>query len=128
MLPKIKIHFTITGSFDPDKFTEDIGLKPTNTWKAGEAVQDTLIIRKKDGWKLTVAESESHYLDLEINNLINFLKPYRLQITSFCKKFNLKIEFSCVIYTENEFPSIYFDKELLENIRSFNAEIDIDLY
>lgn len=129
MIPKIEIHFTITGSFDPDKFTEVTELKPTNTWKTGEKVQKTLITRKHDGWKLSTAETNSHDLDVEINKLISLLEPYKLQITNFCKESNLNIEFSCVINTEdNEFPSIHFDKKLIDNIKSFNAEIDIDIY
>ena len=129
MIPKIEVSFKVTGKFDPDKFTKDIRLKATRTWRAGESVKDTLITRKFDGWAFSNDASHSHDLDIEITKLISFLKPYRSKITNFCKKHNLNSEFSCVVTTEeNEFPSIHFSSDVIEDINVFNAAIDIDIY
>ncbi len=129
MTPKIIIHFKITGNFNPDELTEAVCLNPTNTWKSGEMVKNTLIVHKYDGWKLSTPEIHSHDLSTEINNIILLIAPYKLQLTNFCNKYHLNTEFSCVLTIEDdEFPSIHFDKELLNNLKSFNAEIDIDIY
>ena len=129
MIPKIEIQFKITGSFDSEEFTKEIGLKPTHVWRAGDSVQKTLITRKTDGWRISIAEKSSYDLDVEINNLILLLAPFKLSIIDFCNRKKLKAEFSCIITTEdNEFPSMHFGKGLLEEVLDYNAEIDIDIY
>ena len=129
MAPKIQTHFKVTGCFNPKEFTNKTGLTPTNTWKKGEVVQNTLVTRESDGWKLSTDEIITHDLDAEIKNLISLLSPSKIPIVDYCARNNLNAVFSCVIYTEDdEFPSIHFDRELLEDIRAINAEIDIDVY
>lgn len=129
MTPKIQIHFIITGNFDPINFSKIMDIDPTIIWKKGEAVLNTKIIRKNDGWKLSTTEIMSYELDIELNKLISTLEPYRSQITNYCHQLRLNIEFSCVIITDgNEFPSICFNKELINKINNFEAEIDIDIY
>lgn len=129
MIPKIEVYFKVTGKFNPNNFTEDIGIKATRTWRAGDSVKNTLIIRKFDVWEFSNDASHSHDLDIEISKLISFLNPYRSKITNYCKKNKLNSEFSCVVTTEeNEFPSIHFSSDLIKNIDAFNAEIDIDIY
>jgi hypothetical protein len=128
MTPKIKVYFIVTGRFDPDEFTKAIGLKPKIVWRAGETVQNTLIKRKSDGWKITIDETASYDLDVEVKKLISVLDPYNVGIAHYCKENDLNAEFSCVVTTkEDEYPSIHFDKKLLKKIKSFNAEIDIDI-
>lgn len=129
MTPKIEMHFNVIGNFNPDNFTKATGLIPTSTWRTGEGVQGTLITRKFDGWKLSLGEIYSHDIDIQFKKLISILMPYQLSILSFCKKNNLNIEFSCVVTTEgDEFPSVYFDKKLINDINNFEADIDIDIY
>lgn len=129
MTPKIEVHFIITGRFNPDEFSKNIGINATSTWRSGEAVNKTLITRKFDGWKISTDSALSHDLDAEITKLIELIKPYRLKINNFCSRRHLNSEFSCVITTtDNVFPSIHLDRNLIDNIKAFNAEIDIDLY
>lgn len=127
MTPQIQTHFIITGIFNPEELTDTIGLDPTKVWRAGETVKDTLVSRRFDGWKLSTPEVSSYELDEEIKKIISFLDPHKLKIREYCAKHNLNIELSCIITTEEgEFPSVHFDRKLIEDINNFNAEIDID--
>lgn len=130
MATQVRISFIITGvGVNPVDITSYIGVKPTETWHAGDRIQESELKCKYDGWCLSSDREDSLYLDEQVQSILNKIQPHTTKIKQLCNKLNLKIEVACAVYIENnEIPSIHFDEEIVKIIADLRAEIDIDLY
>lgn len=129
MKTSIKIHFTLTGKFEPEEITSSLCIVPTKTWRFGDLIDNTHATYKHDGWRLSSDETESLDLNEQIMKIINVFHPYSLQLKEICKKLDLDSEIACAICIENDqYPSIHFNREVLSKISDMNTEIDIDIY
>jgi hypothetical protein len=129
MATKISIDFILTGKFDPDKITTLMGIKPTNTWKLGDSIQNTKLRRKHDGWKLSIDKEESLDLNEKIESFLMQLESYSMPLKEIYEKLNAKAEIACAIYIEDEqVPAIHFNHETIKRVSDLGAEIDVDFY
>ena len=129
MKTSIKVNFIITGKFIPSEITCALGVKPTDTWRQGDVYKDTLVTFKHDGWELYSDEIESLDLNGEILKIINLIYPYSFQLKEITKRLNLDIEVACEIWVEDyQYPTIYFEREVLSKLVDLNAEFGISIY
>ena len=124
-----RLHFTLTGKFDPDVATREIGLNPTKVWRFNEKIQNTKLKHKQDGWRISSEEVESINVGEHINGLIEKIFPFKKRIVGICQSLELNPEISCEMeINEDQYPIIHFDKETIQKIFELGAEIDLDLY
>ncbi len=129
MNTSIKIHFSLTGKFDPNDITTTFDGLPTKTWRFGDLIERTIAKYKHDGWEVSSDEIESLDLNEQVKKLVDTLHPYSSELKEIIGKFNLYSEISCEIWVENDnYPAIHFDHQVLARILNLNAEIDIDIY
>lgn len=121
--------FTLTGpSFDPAEVTRRIGLEPTKTWKTGDRVQGTQILRKHSGWVWAMPREESLDLGKQIAALLEQLGPFVSRINEVRHELGLGAEISCAIYIEGQTPAVHFDRSVMSLASQLEAEIDLDIY
>lgn len=129
MNPKIIVHFTLSGRFDPEEITLSLGVKPSRIWRYGDPIQNTLLKYKHDVWRISTDEKESLDLQECIQTLLDLIHPYSSGLIKVSSRLNLKSEIACVINIEgDQVPAIHLNKEIIEAITELNAEFDIDLY
>ena len=129
MASSIACHFTVTGSdFDPEAFTERIGLTPTDTWHKGDPVGESLIRMKHSGWRCTVPRRSSLDLGESLRALLAEVLPFADSIRDECDRLHLSAEIACVLFVGTPTPAAHFDSEILRGIARLGAEIDLDLY
>ena len=49
MPPEIYVSLILTGSFDPSQVEKEIGLSPETSWREGDCVPKTKLVRKSCG-------------------------------------------------------------------------------
>jgi uncharacterized protein DUF4279 len=129
MASSVACHFTVTGDdFDPDDFTRRVGLTPTDRWRVGDIVGESVIHRKHSGWRCSLPRRSSLDVGDRIRTLLTELLPFADAIRQECKRSHLKAEISCVIFVGTPAPAAHFDSEILAGAARLGAEIDLDLY
>lgn len=134
MKSEVSVSLTLTGiDLEPEKITEEIGIKPSEIWRKGELVDPRAIIRyKENGWRLLSPLENSNRIadpnDLEIltRSLLEKLQPVWDNVVKTCSQYYT--ELNCVIYVSDQVPAIHFDADILEKLQQLNAAIDVDLY
>lgn len=128
MVPSIKIAFTLTGdAFDPELVTRVLGIKPTATWRKGEVVPRTTVRLKHDGWRIATEEVETVDLPSQVRRVLEKVMPHAHSVRKVCEELNLSAELNCIVYVDDEFPVIHFDRDILQSIIALNAEVDVDV-
>ena len=129
MATRISAALTLTGSgCEPDEISKQVGTTPTETWKLGERIQNTMLRREHNGWSLSTGLQESDDLGQQMRTLLDQLRPYFFELKDCCTRWNLNAEIACVIYSEGEIPAIHFDHDIIEGFAELGAEIDVDFY
>lgn len=124
----IKIVFSAFGSaFEPEDFTEFIGIIPTNYWKKGDIISNYKKNRKRKEscWEYLI-HSETIFFEEISNILVDIFKP---KITDINKFNNISIKFDIILeIAEQQGISLYFNIPFLNMVNSLNGEIDVDIY
>ncbi len=130
MATRILAEFKLTGTnFNPEEVTSLLGIVPTKTWRKDDQTLDSLLTRKRDGWRLSTGEEESLDLNNQLRPVLDQLKPHFSKIKDVCARLHLEVEMGFAVNVENgETPALHFDKDIVQIAADLNAEIDIDLY
>ena len=129
-MSRIKCSLVLSGdSFDPRQISEEVGCKPTMSWKKGEPIGISRRLRKECGWKLSVEVSDSDELGLVLRKLACLLHPMKVALKSAIRQHNLDVEVACSIYlSDGLVPSMHLDRTLVAMLWTYSAVLDIDLY
>ena len=103
-------------------------MEPTGTWKTGDRVQGTQILRKHSGWVWSTPREESIDLGEQVAALLERLGPFLSRINEVREELGLEAEISCAIYIEGQTPAVHSDRSVLKLINQLEAEIDLDIY
>ncbi|WP_041234005.1 DUF4279 domain-containing protein [Cylindrospermum stagnale] len=120
--------FTLTGfDSEPDEITRILGILPTKTWKIGDVIEKSILLRQKNGWVLESQLEKSADLESHIKDVLARLKPSWEKLVEICPQYYAEI--SCVIYCyDAQGPVFHFKKEIIKSALELNAEIDVDYY
>lgn len=126
-MDEIKVSINVT-DFDctPEEISKILSIKPSKTWVEGDGVDGlTQLKRKQNGWQLNSRLSCSNSLEKQIQSLIDDIscnKDKFLLLPSKCT-----VEIACCIYVEDGMPEISISSNLIKEISSISACIDIDI-
>ena len=124
----ICVAITLTGQgVVPADITHHVGLPPTETWRAGELIGKTVLVREHDGWVYAIDQQETCDFEPVMIRLLDTLEPFRERLQSAATRFGLDPEISCVIYTSSSMPSLNFSVNTLVRISMLRCSMDIDI-
>jgi hypothetical protein len=104
-----------------------VGLYPTETWRLGESIQETRLIRKHDGWVFGLPQRETHDMDGLLRELLEVLEPYRERLQNAIERFRMTPQISFGVYIRGETPACYFGADTLNRLADLQASLDVDL-
>jgi hypothetical protein len=121
---KVRLH-VIDSPLSHDEITKLVGVKPTRTQIAGNAIPSGTKKPVKV-WTLEAVSDRSAPLHEHIESLMALMKP----ATSHLQKISrgASVLLSCVIYDFTRDVALGFSKEAVESLGAMGAEIDIDYY
>jgi hypothetical protein len=125
-LPSVAVSFRLVGfSTSPNEVTKALGVSPTTTWVAGDAIQPGTRRRSENGWMLQ--SGDDHALDLEasILSLLNRLPSSSSGI--FKAVGPCHVEITCGISARDQTPAINLKPATLQRIADLGATLDVDI-
>lgn len=131
-MTQIKLTLAIFGDVINLKLLNDIvKVSPTSFWEKGDIISNRKngLVRQETCWEFTKGFIQT--LDFEdiSSQFIELLKPNIHLIENYINENNLHAKIYIVVEIVNdEKPSLFISKNLMELILRMNGEIDIDLY
>lgn len=126
--PLVEVALRFTGQgFAPEDVTRLVGLTPTKTWRLGDAIQQTQLRRKCDGWVIGLPSREAYDMDNVLRELLDILAPHEDRIAEAARQFALAVEISVGVYISGETPASLFSADTIRRLSSLQASLDIDL-
>jgi hypothetical protein len=124
---KVFVRFLITDfNVKPSEITDLVGIAPTKTWEEGDLKFSKGTIKyKSNGWELYISDSDVLHVEILLKRLIFLLLPYQKQIALLE---NVTKVISIIVYSNNQMPSLSYDRECLEFIVAIKATLDQDIY
>lgn len=128
MKSEIKVYFRIVGfPMSPEVLTDKLGLKPTDTWKKGDAGRIAKTTFKNNGWELSSGLNKSVDLKTHVGTLLDNITPFKKNFVKVCSEY--PPDLICVVYSYGgDRPAIVFERDIIKELTELNASIDVDLY
>lgn len=129
-LPQIWVSLVVRGgAFDPDEFTERVGVTPTQSYRAGEPFSNGKGRRRSDGWRLSVEPRRTREVDGMLEELRGLVTIAPAQFRQHCTELGLHPE---VLITPEPHsaevsPSVHFSAEFVAWAAELGALIDVDI-
>lgn len=132
---QVMVEFCLFGDeFPKDYLTDTLEIKPTETYKMGEAIKRNrtstkTIYRKETAWILSMDYQESLDIEIQMDQIFRPLRNKVAIINQLKTEYKLECKIFIVIIMENgDSPGLYLDNEQIEFANRVKAEFDIDLY
>ena len=134
-LPYVEVSFIIEGKFDVQKFSEEIGISPSET----RGINDWPDVIKKNTslpkelqprcvWCISQKAERCNKIEIPINKIIFQLISKEQKIIEFCNKNNLISSLCITIYGEAmNLPEIVLSSKIVSYFGELNSEISFDL-
>lgn len=126
---EILTYFKITGEFEPDEITKELGLVPISTWKKGE--------QRKTGvytfslWEFNALEKQNNaFADEQMRETIAPLIEKTDVLRTLKEKYGLTYTLEVVpkFYSTREKPILSPPKEVIDFCSLTDTMLDIDYY
>lgn len=124
------IQFSGNDDFPLDVVTENLGVKPTSTWKVGDRVNNhTPLERYYTCWKYESRKLETLDPEDVLRPILDVFKFKVDTINQLKEELNLDVQIELVIVMENgQTPGLVIYPEFSGFASAINAFIDIDMY
>jgi hypothetical protein len=120
------VYFCVSGSFDPDKITERIGVSPTKTYREGELIPKTTMKRKTSEWSLYSRLERSSSLEQHIVDVLDQLDSKGAAFEKLSSELNGVMEL--VGYFNSHYPGLVFDRDMVRRFARYSLSVDFDFY
>jgi hypothetical protein len=126
MTQQISVDLRITSSLlSREDLASRISLAPTRTWRLGDPIEKTSLVRRSHGWELLSGLDETASLEVQLTNLLAKIEPIQAEIAALRDVADVLI--SCAIYCSSQ-PELYISRELIQRISNIGAALDFDVY
>ena len=125
-----KMEIIISGDqkFDPDFLTKKLNIIPDITWRIGDNIGRSSLLRHVNAWVLSVNYTENDDVSMVLNGLFEKLKPVEASVINYLNSSkDFEFEISIAIYVEDTTPALNFSPEIISKLALFNASLDIDV-
>ena len=122
-------YFRITGDFDPDVITEQLGLQPNKTWKIGDKRRDGTTY-DFSSWVFGYCDKYDVLVENQMHTTIDPLLDKMDLLNEIREKFDVTFTLEIVptVYAENTSPCLAPSMNVIDFCHSTKTQIDIDLY
>jgi hypothetical protein len=126
----VMVEFSIYGEgFEPDYITEELEIKPSETYLKGEPIKNGNIIRKETAWTISTGYEVSIDVNEQLEKIIVLLADKVDKLVELKRKLGFSTLFMLVIKIEkDELPAIYFRKDFIHFASKIDADIGLDTY
>jgi hypothetical protein len=127
------VYFALKGNnFDPQVLTNEIGIIPTDTWKAGDKGKYKLTL-KYSCWELSTDVGREYIMVSNlVEEIVNKLFDKIEIINELKNRYNLYSVLEIVMYVdtneEQTTPSLGHDLKTIEFLYRTQTETDVDIY
>ncbi|PAE39016.1 DUF4279 domain-containing protein [Bacillus sp. 7884-1] len=130
-------YFSAVGDeFPLEVVTNVLGIEPTKTYRKGDVIESnpnlvsTKIRRRiETDWTLSTGYQESYDINDQLNLIQKSVEGKTKELKQLKEKYSLEFLFMVVIQVENnETPSMYLQKDIIDFASIIQAEIHFDLY
>nr|WP_299170376.1 DUF4279 domain-containing protein [uncultured Allomuricauda sp.] len=128
----MKIVLSIFGdSFNPEEFSELIGIEPTDLWNKGEELsrRESSIKRKESAWEYSTGFVQTLFFNEMSKIIMEKFGEHTLKIKNYAEEEGLEMKMDVVVeIVDNQAPSLNISKDLISFSNIIGAEIDFDIY
>ncbi|MGE6230651.1 DUF4279 domain-containing protein [Paenibacillus chitinolyticus] len=130
MCTTVSAEFLIVGdTFNPNKVSSILKIKPTGYYVKGEKVTGRNLIRKETCWFLKTECEKSLDINDQLSKIIKPLIGIKKELIELKKQMVIDYKFFIVIkIEENQVPAMYLLSEVIEFIGHIQAEFEFDVY
>jgi hypothetical protein len=115
-------YFYLAGRFDPDEITRRVGVTPSETARAGDAIGSTGIKRQNSLWALHSRLQPSAPVDLHVRDVLDQLDRNRLAFEELSHEVGGIIE---IVGFSREFaPAVSLEREIVERLAQYVVRLD----
>ncbi|MCI0359323.1 MAG: DUF4279 domain-containing protein [Planctomycetaceae bacterium] len=126
--PLVKVELRLTGEgFLPEDVTRVLQTAPTKTWRLGDPVQSTQLVRECDAWVLGFPQCEAYDIEPVLSRLLDAIEPISERMAKAVAQFNLKPEISFGVYIDGQSPAIQLSSDTIRRLAAIGVCVDVDL-
>ena len=114
----------ISDILNSDDIAFKVNMQCDSSWKVGDFRANTTMRRTNNGWVIESLVSRSEEIQCHVKSILDRLSPSSRLISSISSEAEVLI--SCAIYAD-EVPSLYFSKDIVQQMSQLGADFDIDL-
>lgn len=118
----------VLGSFDPNTFSDRIGIPATRVVRAGE-LRTPIIPYKEDIWRLTISDEPTLYVEPEADKLLAVFSPISIDFRTTVQSMGLRSQASFrVTMDEGEsYPAIVLRPDQMKGLADLDMLLDVDI-
>lgn len=126
----VMVEFRISGDdYDPAVISNILAIQPSESWKKGDKIRNTIKEREYTGWVMSTGYEESLDINIQLSKMINLLRTKEDCLLNIKDKYSLKYRFDIVINIEKQqVPAIYLDTDAISFSNKIGIEYDFDMY
>jgi hypothetical protein len=131
-LPTVSFYFRFYGdSFDPDKITRRLGIKPTASYRPGDPImQDGKGRRRHYGWLIMSGEHETLKIDDLLRELRERINVPSHTIKQVCSDLGVNLVIVCGVRqheTAETTPALFFPDDFVAWVAEIGGSLDVDM-
>ena len=103
--PKLAAHIVISGSFDPDEVTAELGIVPTDVSRRGtQRGTSGSVFHKMDSWSFRVGPRETVEWPAMEEEILNVFEPKATELRALRGRLEFESELLLVAYMSDQTP------------------------
>ncbi|HSY89940.1 MAG TPA: DUF4279 domain-containing protein [Candidatus Binatus sp.] len=116
-------YFYIAGAFDPDEISRRVGVAPSRTARAGDAIGSTRVKRQSSLWALHSRLQPSGRVDLHVSDVLDQLDTNRLAFEELSREVGGIIEI--VGFSSDYAPAVSLEREIVGRMTQYSLRLDM---
>lgn len=136
---QIKVILSVFGDiFNPKRFSEYIGVSPTDFWVKGDEIpqrkglvrrENSKPLRKESSWEYSTGFIQTLHFDSVSKIILEKFDEHTLRISNYIQEQGLEIKMDVVVeIVDNQSPSLSLSKSFISFLHKVGSEIDFDIY
>jgi hypothetical protein len=122
--PEPYAYFYVAGAFDPDEITRRVGVPPSETARAGDAIGSIKLKRRNSLWTLRSRLQPSGDLNQHVRDVLDQLGTNRLAFEVLSHEFGGIIVI--VGYSQDYAPAVSLDQDTIGWLARYAVRLDMD--
>ncbi len=123
---RLRLYFTMTGDWDPEKVTSRLGIEPSLSWKIGDPKSIGRGAYEFSRWVLDSGLPPTATFGEHLQELLNRLRPLTKKIAELAPG-NYPTVVLAAHYSDWQ-PGLVFEPDQVQELADLGVALDLDLY